>query len=335
MKKNDINYEGEEYDSFSEIESLKFDKTEDADFNEVFYNGSVNAESYKDDTDYEEDFFDEYNPDIRSMDEQIDEKEINEEKEEKLKFRKPNKSNTKNLKIILCIIGCVILAALLIFAGIKIFSVTSDERSLIYFSSNVLCEDGADVVAYEAITFELYNYADDLRISKEEIEDIDISVYCDSKDITLDCTVSTGEKTMQAGVKSSCTVTIALPDKYANKDIEVTASTKPIKKEIKAKFSYINTWGSTVEDASGNPCALLNLSANKDIKLIVEWDADWVVPESTNQYVKTAAENSNKFEVILKTGEGTQIAFFKIDPGKDYSNGNTAIKVSVSSDSEK
>ena len=333
MKNDSRNNENKEYDgSFSDIESLADDNTKHYDVNDLPQNTDFGNGEYETDKDDEE-FFAAFD------DEQITPPQKNagnsdgdfeaDFEESPEKFRKPSHIANKRLLIILCCVAGAAVIALLTFLGFKLFSSNTDESAMLYFSSNILCEDGTKAVAYEAISFDLYNYADELRVSKEEIKDIDIDILCEGKSILSDCAVETGEKAMQADIPASCNVLINLPEKYANKDIEVIASTKPIKKEIKATFSYITNWGSTIEDKEGNSVAVLNLTANSDVVLEVEWQPTQVVPESTNQHIKSLSANQNKCTVKLKTGEETQIAFFKTDIKKDYSKKNDAIKVKV------
>ena len=116
----------------------------------------------------------------------VEEAPVAPEKEE-LVFRTPKKIvKKKRLLTVLFIILGLILAGALCFGAYMLFGPEKgyDDSAAFYFSSDLLNEEGGEYVVYDTIDFNVYNYADSLRVSKEPVEDFSVTVKADGKDIT-------------------------------------------------------------------------------------------------------------------------------------------------------
>lgn len=248
--------------------------------------------------------------------------------EEAIAFRKPNHFSRKKKGLIALIVILALLAASGIgFAVYKIFFSGSgyDDSASFYFSSNILSEEGGKFKAVGAIDFDIYNYADTLRTSKEKIEGFDIKVTANGKDITAKSTVVTGERSMEAEVRSACNVKIEIPREYHNKLIEVKVTSKPVEVVLKGSFDYEPSWGYEIKD--DGVCVELILFANKDVTVNVEWDKDELTADSTNPYIEASGIDKNKCSVSLAGGMSASLYFFKADLEEEYSANTKAIKV--------
>ena len=234
--------------------------------------------------------------------------------EEVLTFRKPKHfSRKKKLLVVLIIILALLFVAALGFGAYKIFFAGGryDDSASFYFSSNILSEEGGEFKAVGTIDFDIYNYADTLRTSKEKIEGFDIKVMANGKDITKKATIVTGEKTMEAEVRSACNVNIDVPREYHDKLIEVEVTSKPTQVVLK----------------DDGVCVELIIFANKDTTVDVEWNEKKLTADSTNPYVEKSGIDKDKCSVSLAGGMSTSVYFFKSDVEDEFSGKTKDIKV--------
>ncbi len=250
--------------------------------------------------------------------------------EEELKFRRPKRIFKKKRMLIvffiiigLILTGAVSFAAYMIFKPDKVY----DDSAAFYFSSDLLSEDGGEFVAYDSIDFNVYNYADALRVSKEPVEDFTVTVMADGKDITGKVDISMGERGMAPDVRSGCAVSVSVPEKYRDKVVDITVKSFPVEKVLKGSFTLEPAWDYMINDAKGNVCAELVVFANKDVSLELEWDGEKLIPDSTDSYIRTAKDGEFKCNIELSAGMSITIPVFKTDISKAYSKGNKAISL--------
>lgn len=248
--------------------------------------------------------------------------------EEELKFRRPKRifKRRRNLVIFIIILSLLIAGSLTVL-GIMLFKPVEkyDDSAAFYFASDLLSEEGGEFVAYDTIEFNVYNYADALRVSKEPIDDFKITVKADGKDITGKVTLSMGETAMAPNVRSGCAVSVSVPENYIDSTIDVTVTSSPIAKELKGTFRLEPAWDYEVKDEKGNYCAELVIYANKDVALELTWDGEKLIANNADSYIKTAENGENKCTVQLSAGMSTTIAMFKADPDKEYSKKDKVI----------
>ncbi len=249
------------------------------------------------------------------------------------KFRRPKRIFQKRkIRILLLILAILLLASAVTVLCFKIFEPEKvyDDSAAFYFSSNLLSEDGGEFTVYDSIEFNVYNYADSLRVSKEPLEGFEVKVEADGKDITGKTEISTGETAMAPDVRSGCTVVIGLPEKYYDKKVDVTVTSSPIEKQIKGSFIIKPEWNYEIRDKEGDVCAELVIFANKDVTLTVEWDTEKLIADSTDSYVKASGNEASSCKVELVGGSSVSIPMFKIDISDDFSSDEKVIKVSKS-----
>ncbi|MBR6514431.1 MAG: hypothetical protein IKT46_06330 [Clostridia bacterium] len=250
--------------------------------------------------------------------------------EEELKFRKSRKVIKKKraLIVLFIILGLVVVSALSVVAFIKLRPEPGyDDSAAFYFSSDILTEEGGEYKFYDTIDFNIRNYADELRISKEPIENFVITVKADGKDITPKADITMGEATMAPDVKSECAVSVSVPEKYSESIIDISVVSSPVNKELKGSFVLEPAWDSYIEDQKGNYCAELVISANKDVALELSWDGEKLIADNTNSYIKTAENGENKCIIELSSGMSITIPMFKADPSKNYANDTKVVTV--------
>ncbi|MBQ4602142.1 MAG: hypothetical protein IJB24_04700 [Clostridia bacterium] len=257
----------------------------------------------------------------------VEEAPVAPEKEE-LVFRTPKKIvKKKRLLTVLFIILGLILAGALCFGAYMLFGPEKgyDDSAAFYFSSDLLNEEGGEYVVYDTIDFNVYNYADSLRVSKEPVEDFSVTVKADGKDITARSEISMGERAMAPDVRSGCAVSVSVPEKYRDKVIDVTVKSFPVEKELKGSFKLEPAWGYSVNDEKGNVCAELVIFANKDISLELSWDGEKLIPDSTDSYIRTAEDGENKCNIQLSGGMSITIPMFKAEPEKVIASDSKAV----------
>lgn len=246
------------------------------------------------------------------------------------KFRKPRYIFRKKKIIALVIVLAALLAAgacalvgWLVYEPEKVY----DDSTAFYITSNILSEEGGKFTVYDRIEFDLYNYADSLRVSAEPVEIASVKLEADGKDITGKADITVSESTIAPEVRADSKVVITVPEKYHGQEISVSVATGPIEKTLKATFVVVPEWGYELRDKEGDVCAELVIYANKDVSLQVEWSAEKLVPDSTNAYVRAGKLNENKCTVELSPGMGATIPMFKLDPSQVYDLESMAVVV--------
>lgn len=250
--------------------------------------------------------------------------------EKALSFRKPKKIVKKaRARTVLLILLIALVAAGLTFAGFMLFGPGEvyDDSTAFYFTGDLVSEEGGEYTVYDSIDFNVYNYADSLRVSKEPLESFTVKVECEGKDITSKSEITMGEVAMAADVRSGCAVSVKVPEQYNGSVIDITVVSYPINKELRGSFKVLPQWGYEIKDAKGNVCAELMIYANKDVSLELEWDGEKLIPDSTDSYIRTAENGENKCNIQLSAGMSTTIPLFKVNPDKVYSNKTKAISL--------
>ena len=249
------------------------------------------------------------------LDEKDPAADLFEEKEEKeLEYRKPRsaKRNKLVLIVLLCVLGVAVIAGA-VFGCIAFFSEEEyDNTADFYFSSDLLSQEGGEYTVYGDIEFNLTNYADALRTSAENIESYSVSIKADGKDITSKCGIEKELSALTKGSRTSGKVTVSVPDKYCGIPLDVEVVSYPVDVTLKGRFTVLPDWGFKFSDEEGSVAASLSLYANEEITLLVKWDPDKLIADSTNAYVK-ASDEDYECEVTLAAGTGAEIYFFKPD----------------------
>lgn len=248
--------------------------------------------------------------------------------EEELLFRTPKKIvKKKRLLTVLFIILGIILVGAACFGAYMLFGPEKgyDDSAAFYFSSDLLSEEGGEYVVYDTIDFNVYNYADALRVSKEPVESFSVTVKADGKDITARSEISMGENAMAPDVRCGCAVSVSVPEKYRDKVIDVIVKSSPVEKELRGSFKLEPAWGYEIRDEKGNVCADLVIFANKDISLELSWDGEKLIPDSTDSYIRTAKDGENKCNISLTGGMSVTIPMFKVDTEKLIDSDSKAV----------
>lgn len=248
--------------------------------------------------------------------------------EEELLFRTPKKIvKKKRLLTVLFIILGIILVGAACFGAYMLFGPEKgyDDSAAFYFSSDLLSEEGGEYVVYDTIDFNVYNYADALRVSKEPVESFSVTVKADGKDITARSEISMGESAMAPDVRCGCSVSVSVPEKYRDKVIDVIVKSSPVEKELRGSFKLEPAWGYEIRDEKGNVCADLVIFANKDISLELSWDGEKLIPDSTDSYIRTAKDGENKCNISLTGGMSVTIPMFKVDTEKLIDSDSKAV----------
>ena len=228
----------------------------------------------------------------------------------------------KKKKITVAVISAVsVLAIILCFAPSFAKYITTQGRQSkldsdhFYFSSDYLSESAIPEhkIYGDSVSFEIRNYIDSLRVSKENI------TYTVS---APDGTLSSVGGTLNGGTKASDTVTLT----YIGEEKEITVtvtSTSPYVKELKAKFIFAEsaTRYEIIDSAESYYAELYIHTANEAETVTVHWDKAELLIDETNDYVirgnLTAEKNSASVSIPAHTT--VKIAFFKTDITKDYS----------------
>ena len=266
---------------------------------------------------------------------------------ETIKFRKPNHFRRKKalLMVLLVILACALLAGL-VFGAYKLFFGRGKEKaydygSAFYFASDLLSEKGKDYSVNGVIRFEIRNYADELRVSKEKIENFEITLKCDGKDITENAKVSTGERSMDSGMKSNCKVEITLPEKYYGQKVEVSCKSKPIAVVLKGTFTISAAYNYSVAEPDDEGYSVtengvyveISLTAEEDTTFNVEINTKklYVLPTDDEQdYIGRYKTDDGKYTIPVAAGSETVIHLLKADTNQSFDDSSKAIKVTKS-----
>ena len=246
------------------------------------------------------------------------------------RFRRPRRifKKKRRLVILLLLAGLIIIGSLTVL-GFMLYEPEQvyDDSAAFYFSSNLLSEEGGEFTVYDDIEFNVYNYADSLRVSKEPLESFSVKVEADGKDITGKSEISTGETAMAPDVRSGCTVVVSVPEEYCDAAIDVTVTSSPIEKVLRGTFTVKPEWGYELSDNEGDVCAELIIFANEKVTVEVEWDPEALIADSTNAYVRAAQGEPNICTVELDAGMSASIPMFKISPEEEYDSDSKVISV--------
>lgn len=255
------------------------------------------------------------------MDE-LDEKEV--------EYRKPRsaKRNKLILILLLCVLGVAIIVgavfACIAFMGKEEYDNTAD----FYFSSDLLSQDGGEYTVYGEIEFNVFNYEDALRTSAETVESYSVTVKADGKNITDKCTVDKELSALTKGSRTSGKVTVSVPEEYCTVPLDVEVVSYPVEVTLKGEFTVLPDWGYDFSDEEGSVSAALSLYANEEVTLLVKWDPEKLIADSTNAYVK-ASDEDYECEVTLAAGTGAAIYFFKPDMNAVYNEDDKSFPIEV------
>ncbi len=196
---------------------------------------------------------------------------------------------------------------------------TSD---VFYFSSDYLKADEAPEykISGDSITFELYNYVDDLRINEADIT-YAVTVGAESAGITLSETG--GTLVGNARNKQSITLSYAFGEGELRKEITVTAEgSASYVKTLSAKFTLINSASSyEIVDAEGQYFAELYIYTGDSAQdVTIQWDKAQLVIDENNDYVAgNLLEEKNAVLIENIAADTTiKILFFKKDITQNY-----------------
>ncbi len=250
--------------------------------------------------------------------------------EDAIKFRKPR--SAKRNKVILILLLCVLGVALIVgavFGCIALFDKEEyDNTADFYFSSDLLSQDGGDYTVYGKIEFNVANYADALRTSAENIESYSISIEADGDDITSKCDIDKEMAALAKGSRTTGNVTVSVPDEYCGIPLDVEVTSFPVDVTLKGRFTVLPEWGSRFTDEEGSVTASLSLYANEEVTLLVKWDPEKLIADSTNAYVK-ASDEDYECEVTLAAGTGAEIYFFKPDMNEAYNENDKSFPIEI------
>ena len=201
---------------------------------------------------------------------------------------------------------------------------TSEE---FYFTSDLLTSDGSKryelPVGTTSVTFELRNYADDLRSTAQS----DIAYSCS---VTKDDGTSAGNLTNGSGSiakgsqqKKAVTVTGLSAGTYT-----VTAtSTSPYAQTLSAKFviADADTGLSTrVEDSSGDAYATLIVSTKEyEGNITVSWPSGVIADQTQDEFKDTSGSAGGSITKRVEKYSSYSFRFFKTDASKNYSDKGT------------
>lgn len=250
--------------------------------------------------------------------------------EQDVEYRKPRSS--KRNKIILILLLCVLGVAIIVgaifgciaFLGEEEYDNTAD----FYFSSDLLSQDGGEYTVYGEIEFNVFNYADSLRTSAETIESYSVTVKADGKNITDKCDVDKELSVLTKGSRTTGKVVVSVPDEYCGIPLDVEVVSYPVDIALKGKFTVLPDWGFDFSDEEGSVAASLSLYANDEITLLVKWDPEKLIADSTNAYVK-ASDEDYECEVTLAPGTSAQIYFFKPDMNEVYNEDDKSFPIEI------
>lgn len=192
-----------------------------------------------------------------------------------------------------------------------------------YFTSDFLEENEQNYTLAsntKQLTFELRNYADELRSSASDIK----YTYDVKKDNTE---VKTGTGTISVientGNKESITIDNLSAGTYKIRAI----ATSPFVKTLKATFTIPDENDDItykINDSDQSPYVLLEVSTNAyDGKIMVQW-ADRLIPDSTQEPFKNVENYDSTYkagniEMTVQKHSSYTYRFFKEDRSKNYS----------------
>lgn len=250
--------------------------------------------------------------------------------EDAVKFRKPRsaKRNKLILILLLCVLGVAVIAGA-VFGCIALFDKEEyDNTADFYFSSDLLSQNGGEYTVYGDIEFSVSNYEDALRTSAENIESYSVSVEADGDDITSKCKVDKEMSALTKGSRTTGKVSVSVPDEYCGIPLDVIVKSYPVDVTLKGRFTVLPEWDCRFSDEKGSVAASLSLYANEEITLLVKWDPDKLIADSTNAFVK-ASNDDYECKVTLEAGTGTEIYFFKPDMTAVFNENDKSFPIEI------
>lgn len=208
-----------------------------------------------------------------------------------------------------------------------------------YFTSDLLTGDGSKSydlpVGTTSVTFELRNYADDLRFTTES--PIAYSCTVTKDDGSSAGTLTNGSGSIATGDKKAQTVTV---NGLSDGTYTVTAtSSSPYAQTLSAKFTVAKADGelhASVNDSDGSPSILLTISAQDFAGTAsINWPAGLIPDTTQDDFANTQTANGTGSSVTYEAGRVSRnvekfssysFRFFKTDTSKTYSyavSGNT------------
>lgn len=186
-----------------------------------------------------------------------------------------------------------------------------------YFESNYLAETNTTYTLKEGvdtISFELYNYADDLRYS--EVDIAGTVTLSGPKEETKEITLGKGSKD---------TETVSFSGLAAG-SYTVTAVASPYYKKLEATFVVRDVDDSitySVNDNAGSPFLKVEVTnGHYDGKINITWPSG-VRPDNTDELLTSATGTS--CQVDMKAYSSYTFLFFKDDPSAVYDSTNISV----------
>lgn len=243
-----------------------------------------------------------------------------------------NKRDNRVIAVVL-----LVAAALVAVGGISSYAAkyahqATDGRELsspaFYFTSDVLTEDGSKTydlpVGTTSISFELRNYADEVRCS-------DTNIDYDYKVTREDGTVVKSESKVLSNNENtphSSTAIITVGSLSAGTYTVTAASTKPFSQQLSAKFTIAaaNTdLNVSLADAANSATATLTVSTQDyEGNFTVSWPADVIPDQTQTEFTNVNTGNSSgsysagTVTIAAKKFSTYTFRFFKTDPSQKF-----------------
>lgn len=222
------------------------------------------------------------------------------------------KKQPAKLLVVLLLMGALCVTSITIA---KYFSEKEDsgilESDTMYFTSDYLKEESEQAIYYidpaeTSFSIQLFNYADALRISQDDIA------------FEISATNANVNPTTGTLTKASGTSSITIKPVTGKEEITVTAtSTAPYKKELTATFIRKKGNDYKIEDAQGNYAAVLTMVCRDDSQgITIVLPAD-VIPDETDESI-TKGTGANTYTFKPSQAGIYSIALFKTDNSKNY-----------------
>ena len=194
-----------------------------------------------------------------------------------------------------------------------------------YFTSDLLTSDGKKSyelpVGTTSITFELRNYADELRSTSE-------SAIAYTYDVSKGgASVKNGLGSIVAGSQQKTAVTVS--DLSAGTYTVTATSASPYAETLSATFTIAEADASvtpTVADSAGSAYATLTVSTRDyEGSVTVSWPAGEVIPDTTQPMLANAKTSDSSLTFQADSFSSYTFRFFKTNISKDYSGGDGPI----------
>ena len=269
---------------------------------------------------------------------------IPETENEETVYRKPlNILKKRRATIVLIIALSLVAAAGLTFLAFKIFTPNiAPMNETFYFTSDLLeNEPGKEFAAYKSIDFTLCNYADELRTSKKNVDNLSFKVTYGQEDITSKCKIECPSYEMSAKERISNFVSITVPDEYYGLPVNVSVESLPISYTLYGTFYVYGDWGYDIADNLNEYVCKMTLWSNSDIDLKISWDPQLVTPDYTNLLIFEYSMDDmlgivgNSITSRLQTAETTSgTGDETAEPDEDENEGEEDDEESAAAESE-